>query len=252
MPGGEIERDGFAMLPGLLTEAEVGQLRTEVARLQAVAGRVCVRDVLRRSSMVAERAAAFAGGRCPPLRALHPVRGLIFDKTPGENWPVGWHQDRSIAVAARAEVGGYSAWTVKGGVQHVQAPAGLLEQMVTLRLHLDETPCENGALRVAPRTHRSGTVEDAEIPDYLGRHGVVTCACRAGDGLLMKPLLLHSSSRARATTGNQHRRVIHLEFAPCSALADGLAWYEASPSGLAPLSDSPAAVDCQHLTGDEV
>lgn len=101
MPGGEIERDGYALLPGLLPEVELELLRTEVVRLQAVAGRVCVRDVLRRSMMIAECAATFAGGCCVPLRSLLPVRGLIFDKTPGENWPVGWHQNPPRVCASR-------------------------------------------------------------------------------------------------------------------------------------------------------
>jgi hypothetical protein len=44
----------------------------------------------------------------PPLRALvepvlgegcFPVRGILFDKVPGANWKVPWHQDLSIACA---------------------------------------------------------------------------------------------------------------------------------------------------------
>jgi len=30
--------------------------------------------------------------------AAQPVRAIMFDKTPGANWSLGWHQDRTIAV----------------------------------------------------------------------------------------------------------------------------------------------------------
>jgi len=40
----------------------------------------------------------------------------------------------------------------------------------------------------------------------------------------MRPLLLHASSAARSP---QHRRVVHLEFAPRDLLPAGLDWGEA-------------------------
>ena len=49
------------------------------------------------------------------------------------------------------------------------------------------------------------------------------CEAAAGDVLLMKPLLLHASSKAEAPG---HRRVVHLEFARREMLAEGLRWYE--------------------------
>jgi hypothetical protein len=51
---------------------------------------------------------------------------------------VSWHQDVTIAVRARGRSAGVRPWSVKDGVPHVQAPAELLEQMITLRLHLDD------------------------------------------------------------------------------------------------------------------
>jgi hypothetical protein len=35
------------------------------------------------------------------------VRAILFDKTPENNWALGWHQDRTIAVAARRDAAGY-------------------------------------------------------------------------------------------------------------------------------------------------
>lgn len=155
---------------------------------------------------------------------LRPVRSILFDKTPQENWPVLWHQDLTIAVREHHECDGYGPWSVKEETPHVQPPLALLERMVTMRLHLDDTPAENGALKVVPGSHRLGRIRSEQIPGLTG-DSVVTCVCQAGDILLMSPLLLHSSSRSMSP---QHRRVIHVEFAPCDALDPRLEWYESA------------------------
>ena len=66
-----------------------------------------------------------------------PVRAIMFDKSTDANWLVPWHQDLTIAVQARVEAEGFSPWSIKEGVPHVQPPVALLEQMLTVRLHLD-------------------------------------------------------------------------------------------------------------------
>jgi hypothetical protein len=40
--------------------------------------------------------------------AAIPVRAIIFDKTPGANWALGWHRDRTVALKARAGVSGFT------------------------------------------------------------------------------------------------------------------------------------------------
>lgn len=124
----------------------------------------------------------------------------------------------------RHECAGYGPWSIKDETPHVQPPLALLEKMMTMRLHLDETPAENGALKVVAGSHRLGRICSEQIPD-LTSDSVVTCACRAGDILLMSPLLLHSSSRSMVP---QHRRVIHVEFAPSDLLDPRLQWYEST------------------------
>ena len=51
-----------------------------------------------------------------------PVRGIYFDKRPGTNWLVAWHQDLTLALKERSEVPGWGPWSVKDGVPHVQPP----------------------------------------------------------------------------------------------------------------------------------
>lgn len=154
---------------------------------------------------------------------LHAVRGLFFDKTQAANWPVPWHQDLTLAVKTRHELPGWTNWTVKRGVPHVQPPAEFLTRMITARLHLDNCAADNGALRVIPGSHAGGTLTRKGVDAAKQRDAVTICA-RAGDALLMKPLLLHASSPAQTPS---HRRVLHIEFAPVSLLPDELAWADA-------------------------
>jgi ectoine hydroxylase-related dioxygenase (phytanoyl-CoA dioxygenase family) len=152
----------------------------------------------------------------------HPfiVRSLFFDKTPGANWKVAWHQDLTIAVREKIEAPGFRAWSVKEGVIHVQPPASVLESMLTLRLHLDDCSAENGALQVLPGSHRSGLLNAEEISRWRENVAPTALEIPAGGAILMKPLLLHASSPALRPS---HRRVIHLEFASTN-LPCGLKW----------------------------
>jgi ectoine hydroxylase-related dioxygenase (phytanoyl-CoA dioxygenase family) len=148
------------------------------------------------------------------------VRGILFDKTGTANWKVPWHQDVTIAVGRRFEAVGFGPWSTKEGVLHVQPPAKILEKMISIRIHLDDCPQENGALRVIPGSHRSGRLPASLEDGSLGGKPVVVCALRSGGVLLMRPLLLHASSAAAAPA---HRRVIHFDYASAE-LPVGMGW----------------------------
>lgn len=150
------------------------------------------------------------------------VRAILFDKDRTATWRVPWHQDLFVAAAARVDVAGFTAWTTKGGVPHTRAPRQVLENMLTVRIHLDECGPENGPLRVLPATHTAGVLNAAEIARYAAAVHPTTCSVPAGGAVLMRPLLLHSSSDSRA---GHHRRVIHLEVS-ASPLPAPLGWYE--------------------------
>lgn len=153
---------------------------------------------------------------------VFPVRALFFDKTPDANWSVAWHQDLSIAVAERIETPGFEAWSVKEGVVHVQPPCEVLENMVTVRLHLDDCTADNGPLKVIPGSHLKGKLRTSQIADWTRQNKASICEVPKGGALLMRPLLLHSSSPARLPL---HRRVLHIEFASVN-LPNGLEWFE--------------------------
>jgi ectoine hydroxylase-related dioxygenase (phytanoyl-CoA dioxygenase family) len=109
--------------------------------------------------------------------------------------------------------------TRKAGVPHVEAPVEILEQMVNVRIHLDEVTDENGPLRVLPGSHRTG--KELRFADLSPRSILVA----AGDVLLIRPLLAHSSGNASPNT-HRHRRILHLEFAANAELPDGYSWHD--------------------------
>jgi len=148
------------------------------------------------------------------------ARSLFFDKTPDVNWKVAWHQDLTITVRDKIEIPGFSGWSVKDGVVHVQPPPDVLNQMLTVRLHLDDCGSANGPLQVIPGSHKSGRLKPREISEWRERVPATICVVPRGGALLMRPFLLHASSSA---TEPGHRRVIHLEFG-AKSLPGNLRW----------------------------
>jgi ectoine hydroxylase-related dioxygenase (phytanoyl-CoA dioxygenase family) len=217
-------RSGVAIVEHALTEDDLAEL----ARLfGGHAGR-------RHHDLPAEQVAWIA--RHPVLSALagavsgtnaRPVRVVAFDKTPTANWLVPWHQDRTIALAARSDVAGFSHWTTKDGHIHAEPPVSFLEGMATLRVHLDDCDESAGPLEVLPGTHALGRLDRAAIADAMTRHQPRLCLAARGDILVMRPLLVHRSQRARVPG---RRRVLHIEYA-ARDLPHGLAWaLAAAPS----------------------
>ena len=149
-----------------------------------------------------------------------PVRAILFDKPAGGNWRVGWHQDLIVPVQSRVDVAGFTAWSIKAGVPHVKPPAVVLEKMLTLRVHLDDCGPDNGPLQVAPGSHLMGELTTDQVQRILAEQESELCTAVAGDALVMRPLLLHSSAKAIAPS---HRRVLHVEFAS-EGLPGGLEW----------------------------
>lgn len=209
------------MVPGVISTSRREVLLEQLAK-EMPANQHGARDLLEHP-LVCELA------RDPAIRALvepvldancFAVRGLFFDKTPGANWLVPRHQDLTIAVAARREVEGFGPWSVKDGVPHVQPPREYLEQMVSVRLHLDECDALNGALRVVPGSHTSGKLSAPEIAGWFQTRGEVVVPVPLGGAVLFRLLLIHASSPACSPS---HRRVVHLEFAACE-LPQALRW----------------------------
>lgn len=148
------------------------------------------------------------------------VRAILFNKTPKNNWLVAWHQDRTVAVSEKFEEKGWGPWSVKDQIHHVQPPVYVLDQMITFRIHLDDTSLENGCLKVMPHSHKLGILDSDAIQTYSQSHEALVCEALAGSALAMRPHILHSSSKAIVPS---QRRVLHLEYSSFK-LPKGVLW----------------------------
>ena len=173
-----------------------------------------IQDIVGERGPMGLLAASLAG------RSVKPVRILFFDKTPASNWAVPWHQDRTIAVRERHEIDGYGPWTSKDGVFHVEPPVAVLEDMLTLRLFVDDSGLENGPLEVARGSHRLGRVPAADVKAIVQGADIFIGVGCSGDVLAMRLLALHRSKRAEVPA---HRRVLHVDYTPF-ALPPPLEW----------------------------
>ncbi|WP_316824541.1 phytanoyl-CoA dioxygenase family protein [Pedobacter miscanthi] len=148
------------------------------------------------------------------------VKSIYFDKPETSNWFVSYHQDLTISVDQKVEIAGFGPYTNKHNQFAVQPPLSILESSFTIRIHLDDTNEENGALKVIPNSHSKGIYRPETINWDIEQE--VSCNVARGAVMIMKPMLLHRSSR---TTNNKKRRVIHLEFSN-QLLPKAIQWSE--------------------------
>ncbi|MDR6369198.1 ectoine hydroxylase-related dioxygenase (phytanoyl-CoA dioxygenase family) [Chryseobacterium bernardetii] len=148
------------------------------------------------------------------------VKSIYFDKPETSNWYVAYHQDLTISVDKKLELAGFGPWTTKQNQFAVQPPLNVLENIYTIRIHLDDTDENNGALKVVPQSHAKGIYRPETIDWTVETEEI--CNVEKGGIMLMKPLTLHGSNR---TTNGKKRRVIHIEFSDME-LPEVLQWSE--------------------------
>jgi len=149
------------------------------------------------------------------------IKSIYFDKPPNANWIVNWHQDLTINVEGKIEDKNFKNWRILKDRTVVQPPLSFLENIFTIRIHLDKCTTENGALRIVKKSHQNGIVPLQGKSTELNQNEEI-CEIDEGGILIMKPLLFHSSKR---TENNKNRRVIHIEFCD-QKLPLGLQWKE--------------------------
>ncbi len=148
------------------------------------------------------------------------VRVIFFDKTPDKNWLVTWHQDKTITLNKKVEINNWGPWSIKDKIHHVQPSVEVLNKMVTFRLHLDDTNEYNGCLKLIPKSHELGILSQQELVEVVNSQEAYICEAKKGDLLLMKPHILHSSSKS---SNPDHRRVVHIEYSNYQ-LPESLSW----------------------------
>ncbi len=219
----EFEKDGVEIRRSLLSRDTVESVKTDIDLNSPELRKHGIRNLEKKFESIArlgsdDRLLSLAGNLLCGDVSL--VRALFFDKTPDKNWLVAWHQDKTVTLNAPADLSGWGPWTLKDGVHHAQVPESVLNQMLTIRLHLDSTDEGNGCLEVIPGSHEHGVLERHEIAELVGSGRVFPCVADAGDAVVMRPHLLH---RSQKSTQPSHRRVVHLEFSSFE-LPAGRSW----------------------------
>ena len=209
---------GFAIFENVLRENECDTLRMHLDSRPKRAGvRHLFGDRLVQKIAADERllsiARHFLGAEPVPFKAI------LFDKSESSNWLVAWHQDRVLPVVSRTDDPDWGPCTVKDGIQFAQAPSWAMDEIVALRLHLDDSTTTNGPLRVIPGSHALGLLDQNDVVQYANHSHSVTCTVRKGGVIAMRPLLIHSSSKSTST---EPRRVLHIEYATRLRLSESI------------------------------
>ena len=229
---------GFEIVPDVFSPTEMESLSTHLASAPLLRSRAGARNALSDPAI----AALACDGRLLRIARnvlggdAFPYRATLFDKSKGSNWLVVWHQDTALPLRARSDAPGWGPWSIKAGVLYAHAPATSLARIVALRVHLDDSTSANGPLKVLPGTHLLGVLTDAQIQELVRTAEPITCLVGAGGVVVMRPLLVHSSSKASDPVP---RRVLHIEYATSLVLGDGLELAVVRP-GAPPAVESPS------------
>jgi ectoine hydroxylase-related dioxygenase (phytanoyl-CoA dioxygenase family) len=226
----EIEINGFTTIDAIYTDTEVANIISAIENTEARSETFRISDDLFAIRQFLKEVPAAA-----PLLFNTRFKGIIrsifgsnyfivksiyFDKPAASNWFVAYHQDLTISVDKKAAIEDFGPWTIKQNQYAVQPPLQILENIYTIRIHLDETNQDNGALKVIPRSHSKKIYRPETINWDIETESI--CNVTKGGIMIMKPLLLHSSGR---TINNKRRRVIHIEFSS-DKLPEPLQWAE--------------------------
>ena len=202
----ELERDGAQHLTNAFDVKNWSGLVAEMPEPKAgvrLFGDNELKNLLNIESEIQNVAREYLGENAQPVRAIY------FNKTAENNWPLGWHQDRTIAVKERFEIEGFGPWSIKAGLHHVEPPFEVISQMVTLRLHLDKVDETNAPLRFAPGSHRMGKLKVSNYQGTLDACGEAVSLAEAGDIWVYRTSILHASDAAAKP---KQRRVIQIDY----------------------------------------
>jgi ectoine hydroxylase-related dioxygenase (phytanoyl-CoA dioxygenase family) len=202
----EFEQQGFTILRGCYSEAELDALQLELEARQRglIAGELpdaCGTVVLDDPDAIVD-GQPFAHYVCevttvaPLTRAavLHPkIVSAVQALLGPECWLL--EDDRFGVVYQDARPGDGSGYSRIGWHSDAQSGPTLdWWPSVAFTIHLDPTSPENGFLRVVPGSHRGGT--EAMPPGFERVPGEVGVYCERGDVLLHHSDLWHSAARA--------------------------------------------------------
>ena len=202
-----LQRSGFAVIPTRVPAAVRAQLRQRLFASEEVGTRGLLDEPAVRQVALSLKEELVGAGYL--TAGAVAIQAIAFNKTAGTNWKVAWHQDLMFPLAWPVSDPDYALPCRKDGVDFARPPRAVLEALLAVRLHLDGCDEANGPPRVVPGSHLAGVIPPAFFAKKVEEFGTTTCLAAEGEALLLRPLLLHASSRARQP---RHRRVLHLVY----------------------------------------
>ena len=227
----EVEKMGYAIIDGVFSSNEIEAIIEEIEK-ESNSSKVtfrksknlfAIRQFLKEIPSIGN--SLFNNNLKNVLKTLFNeshfvVKSIYFDKPEESNWFVSYHQDLTISVDKKLDIEGFSNWTNKENQFSVQPREEILKSIFTVRIHLDDTDENNGALKVIPKSHSNGVVRLDTFNFQNGDEKI--CSVKKGGIMIMKRLLFHASNK---TINKERRRVIHIEFSSL-ALPKELSWSE--------------------------
>lgn len=206
------ESSGYLIVEGVLSETCVANISSLVKGLRIESAGT--RNVLEYDWCRSVAEALRSHVEISPLLPPNPVaiQCIYFEKSKAQNWLVSLHRDSIFPIKARVESSEWGLWTQKEGKLYGRPPDRVLSSLVAIRLHLESNGEENGPLQVVPGSHSTDQNTERRI----------SCLVQAGGAVILRPQLLHASSKARSGI----RRVLHFVFGP-EYLPDGAEWVNA-------------------------
>ena len=219
----EINTLGFGIMQDGIESGDVKKLRLEMKRVLRSTPSNLAKNLLRTSDLVASFASqstiadvanALLGGGANAFSAF------FLDKTRESNWQMPWHQNLRLPVEVDS-THSYAGAMVEHGVPHIIPEAAYLNNVLIVRIALDDQSLTNGALEFVPRSHRLGILSDAETSAVGATEPSVCPQLSTGDIFFFKALLVH---RSRESQSNNRRRVLQLEYS-AGPPPGGHRWY---------------------------
>ena len=216
-----ISKTGYAITENILSLSECNNLIDTLSSHLPNRGRAGSRHLMSSSIIenLAKDSRLMSMAQTTLGKNAVPFRATLFEKSGQANWLVVWHQDTALPLQSHNDSKEWGPWSQKTGILYAHAPSWALNRIMALRVHLDASTRENGSLKVIPRSHLAGVLSDEEVFQIAKKQEVKECLVGKGGIVVMRPLLIHSSSKAQI---DKPRRVIHIEYADSLQLTENI------------------------------
>jgi hypothetical protein len=132
---------GFAVIADVLRPHEIEVLNTALSASELRRSRAGARHILGNPNVarLAKDPRLMEIARQVLGVEARPFRATLFDKSATSNWLAVSHQDTALPLRERRELPGWGPRSLKEGVIYAPAPAVALEEVLALRVHLDDS-----------------------------------------------------------------------------------------------------------------